>query len=87
MTTIHITTNDNEEFTMKEYIEQLEVYPWIVLNFNEIGASVAFSQLDAEYMITREVLDEEINDYLSNVHERILEKAIDELEENGIEVY
>ena len=34
----------------------------------------------------KEILDEEINDYLSNVHEKILEKAIQKLEENNINV-
>lgn len=87
MTYINITNDDSEEFDMEEDLEQLELYPWIVLNLNEIGTGIAFNLFDAEYDITQEILDEEINDYLSHIHERILEQAIQKLEDNGITVY
>lgn len=66
--------------------EVLELNPWLILNLNEIGIMIAYQLFDAEYDITQEILDEEINDYLSSWHEQILEKCIDVLESNGIKV-
>ena len=66
--------------------EVLELNPWLILNLNEIGTMIAYQLFDAEYDITQEILDEEINDYLSSWHEQILEKCIDVLESNGIDV-
>ena len=66
--------------------EVLELNPWLILNLNEIGTMIAYQLFDAEYDITQEILDEEINDYLSSWHEQILEKCIDVLESNGINV-
>lgn len=66
--------------------EVLELNPWLILNLNEIGTMIAYQLFDAEYDITQEILDEEINDYLSSWHEQILEKCIDVLESNGIKV-
>ena len=83
MTYINITNDDSEEFDMAEDLEQLEIYPWVVLNLDEIGAYIAYQLFDAEYDLHQEYLDEEINDYLSHIHERIIEKAIQTLEENG----
>lgn len=83
MTYINITNDDSEEFEMSEDLELLEIYPWTVLNLDEIGVHVAYQLFDAEYDITQEILDEEINDYLCHIHERILERAIQKLEENG----
>ena len=68
-------------------LEQLELYPWTILNLDEIGILIASNLFYAEYDITQEILDEEINDYLSNIHEKIIEKAIQKLEENNINVY
>lgn len=67
--------------------EVLELNPWLILNLNEIGTMIAYQLFDAEYDITQEILDEEINDYLSSWHEQILEKCIDVLESNGIKVF
>lgn len=83
MTYINITNDDSEEFDMAEDLEQLEIYPWVVLNLDEIGVHIAYQLFDAEYDLHQEYLDEEINDYLSHIHERILERAIQKLEENG----
>lgn len=83
MTYINITNDDSEEFDMAEDLELLEIYPWTVLNLNEIGAHIAYQLFDAEYDIKQEYIDEEINDYLSHIHERIFEKAIEKLQENG----
>ena len=83
---IDIDDATNEKFIMNAEDEQLELYPWIILNLDEIGISIAANLFYAEYDITQEILDEEINDYLSNVHEKILEKAIQKLEENNINV-
>lgn len=83
MTYINITNDDSEGFIMEEDLELLEIYPWTVLNLDEIGSHIAYNLFDAEYDLTQEILDEEINDYLSGIHERILEQAITKLEENG----
>lgn len=83
MTYINITNDDSEEFDMAEDLELLEIYPWTVLNLDEIGAHIAYQLFDAEYDIKQEYIDEEINDYLSHIHERIFEKAIEKLEQNG----
>lgn len=82
MTYINITNDDAEEFEMEEDLELLEIYPWAVLNLNEIGAHIACNLFDAEYDLKQEYLDEEINDYLKEIHERIFERAIQKLEEN-----
>lgn len=83
---IDIDDATEEKFIMNAEDEQLELYPWTILNLDEIGILIAFNLFDAEYDITQEILDEEINDYLSNIHEKILEKAIQKLEENNINV-
>lgn len=83
MTYINITNDDSEEFDMAEDLELFEIYPWVILNLDEIGTHIAYQLFDAEYDLNQEYLDEEINNYLSNIHERILEKAIQKLEENG----
>lgn len=83
MTYINITNDDVEEFDMEEDLELLEIYPWIVLNLNEIGTHIAYNLFDAEYDLKQEYLDEEINDYLKDIHERIFERAVQKLEENG----
>lgn len=87
MTYINITNDDSKEFDMEEDLEQLELYPWVVLNIQEIGSNIAANLFYAEYDITQEMLDEEINDYFSHIHERIIEQAIQKLEDNGITVY
>lgn len=66
--------------------EILELYPWIVLNLDEIGTAIAYNLFDVEYQIIQEHLDEDINDYLSEIHQRIYEKAVDVLEQNGRDV-
>lgn len=86
MSEILIEDDENHFNMMKIEDEMLEIYPWIVLNLDEIGVSIAYQLFDAGYDITQEMLDEEINDYLCHIHERILERAIQKLEENGIVV-
>lgn len=86
MSEILIKDDENHFNMMKIEDEMLEIYPWIVLNLDEIGVSIAYQLFDAGYDITQEILDEEINDYLCHIHERILERAIQKLEENGIVV-
>lgn len=81
-----LNKNDNEELIMRANKEMLEAYPWIVLNIDEIGHSIGDNLTEAEYQITQEILDEEINDYLSGIHERIIEKAIQTLADKNIEV-
>lgn len=57
-----------------------------ILNTKEIGASIAYAYLEAEYDIKQQFLDEDINEILADVHEKIIESAIQILEENGREV-
>lgn len=83
---IEVEEGTKDEFFMDRDEEQLELYPWIVLNLNEIGDRIAYGLFDAEYPITQEILDEEINDYFSGLHERIFEQAILKLEQNEINV-
>lgn len=82
---INILNDDEEKFDMEHTDEILEVYPWIVLNIDEIGNFISYNLFDVGYEITREILDEEIRDYLSNIHELIIERAIQKLEEEKIE--
>lgn len=83
---INITNDESEEFTMEEDLEVLEILPWVVLNLDEIGTHIAYQLFDTEYDIKQEYIDEEIYDYFSHLHERILEQAIEKLEQNGKEV-
>ena len=66
--------------------EILELYPWIVLNLDEIGVNITYKFFDAGYDIEQAYIDEEINDYFSEIHERVFEKVIDVLYHNGIDV-
>lgn len=87
---LHIDIEDYEkeesyiDLSDNEYWENHQIF---VLNTDEIGINIAYQLFDAEYLITQEILDEEINDYLSNIHERIIEKIIQVLDDNGIDVY
>lgn len=83
---VEIEEGTRDEFFMDRDEEQLELYPWIILNLSEIGDRIAYSLSNVEYQITQEILDEEINDYLSHIHERIIEQAILKLEQNKIDV-
>lgn len=78
-------TNDMVNMDIEE--QMLELYPWVTLNIQEIGSNIAANLFYAEYDITQEILDEEINDYLSHIHERIIEQAIQKLEENNVTVF
>lgn len=84
---VNIEDYTEEWFDMNAEDELVELNPWFILNANEIGASIAYEYFDAEYDITQEYLDESINDFLSNIHEQILEIAIQKLEENNKMVY
>lgn len=53
----------------------------------EIGIEIAENLSEAEYKITQEILDEEINDYLKDIHESIIDSCIGELATYGIRVY
>ena len=78
-------TNDKINMDIEDEIKEL--YPWVVLNINEIGDRIAYAFFDVEYeQISQEFLDNDINDYLSDIHERIIERAIQKLEENGVDV-
>ena len=78
-------TNDKINMDIEDKIKEL--YPWIILNINEIGDRIAYNFFDVGYeQISQEFLDDDINDYLSGIHERIIERAIQKLEENGVNV-
>lgn len=84
---ICIDEGTNDKINMDIEDEMKELYPWIILNINEIGDRIAYAFFDVEYeQISQEFLDDDINDYLSDIHERIIERAIQKLEENGVDV-
>ena len=84
---VNIEDYSEDWFDMDIEQTELEISPWFILNANEIGTHIAYQLFDAEYDITQEILDEEINDFLSNIHERIIEQAIQKLEDNGRMVF
>ena len=87
MTYINITDDEVNETWLEEDFAHEEIDSlYDILNTREVGIHIAYQLFDAEYDITQEILDEEINDYLSNMHEKIIEAAIQTLEENGREV-
>ena len=78
-------TDDKIDMDIEDEIKEL--YPWIILNINEIGDRIAYEFFDVGYeQISQKFLDDDINDYLSGIHERIIERAIQKLEENGVDV-
>lgn len=84
---IEVDDGTNDIINMDIEEQMLELYPWVTLNIQEIGSNIAANLFYAEYDITQEILDEEINDYLSHIHERIIEQAIQKLEENNVTVF
>lgn len=84
---IYVDDGTNDKINMDMEDEIKELYPWIILNINEIGDRIAYAFFDVGYeQISQKFLDDEINDYLSVIHERIIERAIQKLEENGVDV-
>ena len=73
----------NDEFNMGKEQEVLDLSPWVVLNMNEIAKLIAYNLCNTEYELKQEFIDEDINDYLSYLHEYIFNKVIDEIEKNG----
>lgn len=87
MTYINITDDIDKEYQLPEDFNSNEINGlYDILNTREIGISIAYQLFDAEYDLTQEILDEEINDYLKNIHEKIIESAIETLEQNEREV-
>ena len=87
MTYINITDDIDKEYELPEDFNSNEINGlYDILNTREIGISIAYQLFDAEYDLTQEILDEEINDYLKNIHEKIIENAIETLEQNEREV-
>lgn len=84
---IYVDDGTNDKINMDMEDEIKELYPWIILNINEIGDRIAYTFFDVEYeQISQKFLDDKMNDYLSVIHERIIERAIQKLEENGVGV-
>ena len=84
---IYVDEGTDDKINMDIEDEIKELYPWIILNINEIGDRIAYAFFDVGYeQISQKLLDDEINDYLSVIHERIIERAIQKLEENGVDV-
>lgn len=84
---ICIDEGTNDKINMDIEDETRELYPWVILNINEIGDRIAYAFFDVGYeQISQEFIDDDINDYLSGIHERIIERAIQKLEENGVNV-
>lgn len=76
----------NIKFNIDEQIEYKNLDPFVLLQPREIGISIAYNLFDAEYDIKEKHLDEEINDYLKNLHEAIFEEAVSILFDNGVDV-
>lgn len=84
---IYVDEGTDDKINMDIEDEIKELYPWIILNINEIGDRIAYEFFDVGYeKISQKFLDDDINDYLSGIHERIIERAIQKLEENGVDV-
>ena len=84
---IYVDEGTDDKINMDIEDEIKELYPWIILNINEIGDRIAYDFFDVGYeQISQKLLDNDINDYLSVIHERIIERAIQKLEENGVDV-
>ena len=84
---IYVDEGTDDKINMDIEDEIKELYPWIILNINEIGDRIAYTFFDVECeQISQKFLDDEINDYLSVIHERIIDRAIQKLEENGVDV-
>lgn len=87
MTYINITDDESNEVWLDEDFTHKEIDGlYDILNTREIGIMIAYQFFDADYDIEQAMLDDQINDYLSNIHEKIIEAAIQTLEDNGREV-
>lgn len=87
MTYINITDDESNEVWLDEDFTRKEIDGlYDILNTREIGIMIAYQFFDADYDIEQAMLDDQINDYLSNIHEKIIEAAIQTLEDNGREV-
>lgn len=87
---VYIVIKDNSGFLveLEEDFDSTSVdCSYEVLQPKEIGMSIAYNLIEAEYCITREVLHDEITDYLNDVIQKIMDTAISVLEDNEIKVY
>lgn len=75
-----IDINEDFEYDTLEGLYEL-------LQPREIGISIAYQLFDAEYTLTEEILNLEINDYLSELSQKIRDNCIEVLMDNGIKVY
>lgn len=75
------------KFDIDEQIEYENLSPFLLLQPREIAISMAYQLFDVEYDITEEILDEEINDYFSELHKEIIDGITDVLYDNGVDVY
>ena len=87
---VYIVIKDNSGFLveLEEDFDSTSVdCSYEVLQPKEIGMSIAHNLIEAEYCITREVLHDEITDYLNDVIQKIMDTTISVLEDNEIKVY
>lgn len=87
---VYIVIKDNSGFLveLEEDFDSTSVdCSYEVLQPKEIGMLIAHNLIEAEYFITREVLHDEITDYLNDVIQKIMDTAISVLEDNEIKVY
>lgn len=83
MVYIDIDDGTGEKIVMDTSDEILEISPWVVLNVNEIGTSIAHFLFHQETEITEEMIDEEINDFLIEIHGAIFDSCYDKLVNNN----
>lgn len=58
-----------------------------ILQPREIGMGIAHNLIGVEYVITEDILNDEIVDYLGDIIQRIKDTAISVLDDNEINVY
>ena len=84
---IDIDDATREHRIMEADEEILEIAPWIVLNLNEIASTISFlPSIGEEENVTQDIIDDEINEYFSFIHEYIFEEIVNKLEQNGVKV-
>lgn len=87
MTKIIISNDQGDIYTVPGTFECENIGGiYHLLDPREIAVTIAYSYFDAEYDIKQEFIDEDINECLSDIHEKIIEEVIQILEDNGREV-
>ena len=83
MVYICIDDGTEEKIYMDTSDEILELSPWLVLNVNEIGTSIAHFLFHQETEITEEMIREEIDAFLIEIYKAIFDSCYDKLVNNN----